>query len=131
AVANEDDRHVSEGLGGARIAVELSEMVGRFRHEALEPAGLPEFSGAGIGGVDRKLGCQQHRIHAGLRNLPRYQWPVAYVAFQRRAVAVEEHDDDARFADVEILRHMHPDTIVVEGFVLPVNPATVTPVAAT
>ena len=99
-------------------------------HEALEPAGLPEFAGAGIGGVDRQLRRQQHGIHAGIRNLLRHQLPVAHVAFQRRAVAVEEHDDDARFADVEILRDMHQDAVVVEGLVLPKNPAAVTAMAA-
>src|SRR5471030_3068469 len=49
AVADDDNRHVCKSLGGARIAVERSEVLGRFGHEALQPAGLPEFSGAGIG----------------------------------------------------------------------------------
>src|ERR1700729_249937 len=34
AVADDDDRHVRERFGGARIAIEFGEMVGRFRYEA-------------------------------------------------------------------------------------------------
>ena len=105
-------------------------MLGRFVDEALEPAGLPELAGAGIGGIDRELRRQQHGVDAGIRNLLRHQLAVAHVAFQRRAVAVEEHDDDTRFADVEILRHMHQDAVVVVGLVLPVDPAAVAAMAA-
>ena len=105
-------------------------MIGRLVDEALEPARLPEFAGAGIGGIDRKLRRQQHGVDAGIRNLSRHQLPVAHVALQRRAVAVEEHDDDARFADVEILRDMHQNAVVVEGLVLPEHPAAVAAVTA-
>ena len=105
-------------------------MIGRFVDEALEPAGLPELAGAGIGGIDRKLRRQQHGIDAGIRNLLRHQLAVAHVALQRRAVAVEEHDDDAGLADVEILRDMHQHAVVVVGLVLPVDPAAIAAVAA-
>ena len=96
----------------------------------LKPAGLPEFAGAGIGGIDRKLRRQQHGIDAGIRNLLRHQLPVAHVAFQRRAVAVEEHDDHAGLADVEILGDMHQHAVVVVGLVLPVDPAAIAAMAA-
>ena len=105
-------------------------MTGQLVDEALEPAGLPELAGAGIGGIDRKLGREQHGVGAGIGDLLRHQLPVAHVAFQRRAVAVEEHDDDARFADIETLRDMHQDAIVVVGRVLPVDPAAIAAVAA-
>ena len=97
-------------------------MIGELRHEALEPAGLPEFAGAGIGGVDRELRRQQHGVDAGIRNLLRHQLPVAHVALQRRAVAMEEHDDDAGLADVEGLGNVHQHAVVAEGLVLPDRP---------
>ena len=105
-------------------------MIGRFRDEALEAAGLPELAGAGIGGIDRELRRQQHRIDAGIRNLLRHQLAVAHVALQRRAVAVEEHHDDAGLADIEILGHVHQHAVVVVGLVLPVDPAAIAAMAA-
>ena len=105
-------------------------MVGRFVDEALEAAGLPEFAGAGIGGVDRELRRQQHGIGAGIRNLLRHQLAVADVAFQRRAVAVEEHHDHAGLADVESLGDVHQHAAVVVGLVLPVDPAAIAAMAA-
>ena len=106
-------------------------MIGRLRHEALEAARLPEFAGAGIGGVDGKLRRQQHGVDAGIRNLLRHQLAVAHVAFQRRAIAVEEHHDDAGLGGVEILRHVHQHAVVVVGFVLPVDLAAIAAMAAT
>ena len=36
AIGDDHHWHLREGLGGARIPVDAGEMVGRFRHEALE-----------------------------------------------------------------------------------------------
>src|ERR1700738_1248689 len=46
AVADDHDRHVGENPGGARVAIKTGEVPGRLRHEALEPARLPELAGA-------------------------------------------------------------------------------------
>ena len=104
-------------------------MAGRFIHEALEAAGLPELAGAGIGGVDRELRRQQHGVDAGIRNLLRHQLAVAHVAFQRRAVAVEEHHDHAGLAASKCLGDVHQHAVVVVGLVLPVDPAAIAAVA--
>ena len=105
-------------------------MRGRFIHEALEAIRLPEFAGAGIGGVDRQLRRQQHGIDAGLGNLLRHHLPVAHVTLQRRAVAVEEHHDHAGLPGVEVLGHMHQHAAVVIGLVLPVHLAGIAAVPA-
>ncbi len=55
----------------------------------------------------------------------RHELAVAHVPCQRRTVTVEEYDDHARFANIEALRNMHEDAVVVVSLVLPVNPATV------
>jgi len=55
AVADQDDRQVRKLPGRSRVAIEAGEMTGRFIDEALQPAGLPELAGAGIGGIDREL----------------------------------------------------------------------------
>src|ERR1700761_5982410 len=47
AVTHDDDRQVRKRLGRARIAVKPCKVIGRFIDEALEPARLPEFAGAG------------------------------------------------------------------------------------
>ncbi len=105
-------------------------MSGRFVHEALEAVGLPEFSGTGIGGVDCQLWREQHGIDAGIGDLLRHQLPVAHVAFERGAIAVEEHHDHAGFSGVEMLGHMHQHAAVVIGLVLPVDLSGITAVAA-
>ena len=105
-------------------------MIGRFIHEVLEPARLPEFAGAGVGGVYRKLGRQQNGVDPGLRDLSRNKLPVTHVALERCAIAMEEHDDDAGFADVESFGHVHQHAVVVVGLVLPVDPPRVAAVAA-
>jgi len=64
---------------------------------------------------------QQHGIDAGIRNLLRHELPVAHVALQRRAVPWKEYNDHARFADIEILRDMHENPVIVVGLVLPKN----------
>src|SRR6266481_1325689 len=49
AVADDHDRHVGESPGGARIAVETGEVLGRLRHERLSPPGcqnLPALESA-------------------------------------------------------------------------------------
>ena len=130
AVADDHDRHAGERFCRIRIAIEAGEMSGRFIHEALEAVRLPEFSGAGIGGVDRELRRQQHGIDAGIGDLLRHHLAVAHVAFERGAVAVEEHHDHAGFSGVEMLGHVHQHAAVVVGLVLPVDFSGITAVTA-
>ena len=123
AIADDHDRQVRECLRRFRIAVEAGEVARRFIDEALEAARLPEFAGRGIGGVHRELRREQHGVDAGIRDLLRHQLPVADVALQRRAVAVEEHHDHAGLPGVERLGDMHQHAVVVVGLVLPIDPA--------
>ena len=104
-------------------------MSGRFIHEPLEAAGLPEFAGAGIRRVDRELRRQQHGVDAGFRDLLWHQLPVAHVAFEGGAIAVEEHHDHAGLAGVESFGDMHQHAVVVVGLVLPVDPPRIAAMA--
>ena len=105
-------------------------MARRLVHEALETVLLPEFAGAGVGGIDRQLGSKQHGVDAGIGDLLRHHLPVAHVALQRRAIAVEEHHDHAGFLGVEMLGHVHQHAAVIVGLVLPVHLAGIAAVAA-
>src|SRR5581483_6878645 len=58
AVADDDDRHFLEGLGGGWIAVEMGEVGDGLVHEPLEAAGLPELACGGVGGIDGHLRCK-------------------------------------------------------------------------
>ncbi len=104
-------------------------MARRLIDEALEAARLPELAGRGIGGVHCELGREQHGVDAGIRYLLRHQLPVADVALQRRAIAVEEHHDHARLPGIERLGDMHQHAAVVVGLVLPIDPAAIAAVA--
>ena len=99
-------------------------------HEALEAAGLPELSGAGIGGIDRHLRREQDGIGAGIGDLLRHQLPVAHVALQGRAIAVEEQHDHARLAHVEMLGDVNQHAAVAVGLVLPVDAPRIAAMAA-
>ena len=106
-------------------------MIGRTPStKRLSPPGCQNLPALESAASTASCGRQQHGIDAGIRDLLRHQLPVAHVALQRRAVAVEEHDDHAGLADVEILRDVHQDAVVVEGLVLPEDPAAVAAVAA-
>jgi hypothetical protein len=118
------------GMFAKVLAVEAGEIVSRLGHKALEAARLPELAGAGVGGVDRHLRREQHRVDTRLRNLLRDQLAVAHVALQRRAIAMEEHHDDARLAQLETLGDVHEHAVVVIGLVLPVDLSRIAAVAA-
>ncbi len=105
-------------------------MVRRLVDEALEAASLPEFSCAGIGGIDRHLRCEQDGIGAGIGDLLRDQLAVAHVALQRRAIAVEEHHDHAGLPHVEMFGHVHQDAVIVVSLVLPEHAPGIAAVAA-
>src|SRR5882757_704060 len=129
AIADDHDRHVGKGLRRVRIAGEAGEVTGRFIDEALEAAGLPELARAGIGGIHGKLRRKQHGVDARIRDLLRHQLAVAYVAFQRRAIAVEEHHDHSGLADIEVFGNVHQHAAVVIGLVLPIDPPAIAAMA--
>src|SRR5262249_35329129 len=116
----------------ALIAIHSGKFDGRFIKKALEPVRLPEFTSAGVGGVDGKLWRHQHRVHARGRDLLRHLLPVEYVLGEIGAVAMKEDDHHGETFRVETRRNVQKDAVVVEGFRFPENLAAeidVTPVA--
>ena len=95
------------------------ELVGCLVHELREHARLPEPAGAGVGGVDGKLWCNQHGVEAGLHDLARHLLAVAHVAGEGRAVAVEEHDCHGRPADIKSARDRQQHAAIAVGGVFP------------
>ena len=124
AIGRDHDRRALEHRACARIAVQARELVRRLAHELREHARLPEAAGAGIGGVDGKLRRHQHGVEPGLDDLPRHLLAVAHVAGERRAVAVEEHDDHRRLAEIEAARDRQQHAAVAVGRVLPEHAGT-------
>ena len=112
-----------ERAARASIAVKLGQAVTGFAQELGEHARLPEPAGAGIEGVHRELRRHQHRVEPGFGDLPRHRLAIAHVAFERRFVAVEEHDHERRPAGIKSLGNVQQDALVVVGLVLPIGPA--------
>ena len=73
--------------------------------------------------LNRHLRGDQDGVGVRFRDLLGDALAIAYVAIDGSAMAVEEDDDDPGALDVETLRHVHEDTLVAEGFVLPENAA--------
>ena len=120
AVGDDDHRHAAEGAMG--LGVEVAELALGLVEEAREAAGRPEPSRARIGRVMGELRNDEHRVEAGIGELPDDLLAGDHVALERRVVAVEEHDDVAGPARVEICRRGQEDRPVVVGLVLPRRP---------
>ena len=58
-----------------------------------------------------------------LLDLPRHRLAIAHVAFERRFVAVEEHDHERRPAGIKSLGDVQQDALVAVGLVLPIGAA--------
>jgi selenocysteine lyase/cysteine desulfurase len=123
AIGRDHDRRVVERAAGAGIAVKVGQAVTGFAQELGEHTRLPEPSGAGIEGVHRELRRHEHRVEPGFGDLPRHRLAIAHVAFERRFVAVEEHDHERRAAGIKSLGDVQQDALVAVGLVLPVGPA--------
>ena len=123
AIGRDHDRRVVERAAGAGVAVKLGQAVAGFAHELGEYARLPEPAGAGIEGVHRELRRHQHRVEPGFGDLPRHRLAIAHVAFERRFVAVEEHDHERGPAGIKSLGDVQQDALVTVGLVLPIGPA--------
>ena len=92
-----------------------------FIEEALETVWLPELASARIGGINGKLWRDQHRVHAGGRNLRRHLLAVAYVLGEIGAVAVKKHDHDRGAFGVKAWRNVQQHAVVTENLRLPKN----------
>jgi hypothetical protein len=119
AIGRDDDRRSFEYRLRAGVAMQAGELARRFAHELREHARLPEPAGAGVRGIHGELWRHQHRVEAGLDDLPRHLLAVAHVARQRRAIAVEEHHDHRRLAEVETARNRQQHAPVAVGRILP------------
>ncbi len=105
----------------AAIVVLRRELGRRLGDELAELPALPETTRARIRAVNRELGGNEHRVELRGRYLRRDLLAVEHVARKRRAIAVEEHDDQRGLANVEAFRLIQEDAIVLEHLVFPVH----------
>ena len=79
----------------------------RFIKEAFEAVRLPEFPGARIRGIDRKLRRHQHGVNTGRRNLCRHLLVVvAHILGEISAVTMKKHNHDRGAFWVKAWRNM-------------------------
>jgi hypothetical protein len=85
---------------------------------------------AGIERIDRELRRHQHGVEARLRHLLRHLLAPPHIALQRRLVAVEVGDDQARPSRIEALGNEQQRAAIAVGGVLPIDGTAARGVAA-
>ena len=87
----------------------------------MKPFGSQNLPALEFGGINGKLWRDQHRVHAGGRNLRRHLPAVAYVLGEIGAVAVKKHDHDRGAFGVKAWRNVQQHAVVTENLRLPKN----------
>ncbi len=130
AVGDDDDRHAGKRPDRARVAVQLGQVLAaspRKRANAPGCHSLPALESAALSGELRR---HQRGVDAGGGNLRGHLLAQIDVVGELGAVAVEEHDQQARPANVESLRQVQQHLAVVVGFILPIDATRSRAVAA-